>query len=354
MPLPDVVLITGLPAEEATRRIRALEQRGYQGEEAKWFIATYLAEGAGERYDTEQILRARHQANQAKSAPPTADPLSAPATPAPVSPETKPPSAKPVRLPTFPEVTRPAANPLSRSALFAAIQGKDREMLKDCLIASADGWRILFSGEQLNQDDYDTLMQLIFMAKDTPVGEYVTASSHAMLKAMGRDTGGKAHQTLKEEIKRLVSGTLEIENKKYGYMGHLVDDAVQDDVSKNWSYRINPRFSELFNFTHYTLVDLEQRKKLKRKDLARWLQLELASHAAPFARSVEYYREKSGSRASDLFGFRRALRRALDDLKENGDITSWTIDDHDLVHIERTPSSTQNRHIAKKITPPKK
>jgi hypothetical protein len=248
----------------------------------------------------------------------------------------------------FGDETRAAANPLVRSALFAAIQGKDRQLLNDCEIATVEGWKMIFSGEQFNQDDKDTLMQLVFMAKHKPIGDYVTIPAHAILKGLGRDVGGKAHQTLKEEIERLVKGTLKLEGKQHDYIGHLIDDAAQDKTSKYWVFRFNPRFASLFADDSYTLIDWNQRKKLKGKDLARWLQLELATHAAPFARSVDYYREKSGSRAKSLRHFREALRRALNNLKASGDIAEWSIDTADLVTIERTPSASQQKHIIKK------
>ena len=43
-------------------------------------------------------------------------------------------------------------NALARSALFAAIQGKDRQKLWNEKIASAEGVEIFFTGEQFNQD----------------------------------------------------------------------------------------------------------------------------------------------------------------------------------------------------------
>jgi TrfA protein len=248
----------------------------------------------------------------------------------------------------FGDETRAAANPLVRSALFAAIQGKDRQLLNDCEIATVEGWKMIFSGEQFNQDDKDTFMQLVFMTKHKPIGDYVTIPAHAILKGLGRDVGGKAHQTLKEEIERLVKGTLKLEGKQHDYIGHLIDDAAQDKTSKYWVFRFNPRFASLFADDSYTLIDWNQRKKLKGKDLARWLQLELATHAAPFARSVDYYREKSGSRAKSLRHFREALRRALNNLKASGDIAEWLIDTADLVTIERTPSASQQKHIINK------
>jgi len=79
--------------------------------------------------------------------------------------EPEPPSsAKIIQFLLFPESTRPVANDMARSALFSCIQGKDRRFIKDALMATVNGVEIRFTGEQLNQDDHDLLMQLIFMA----------------------------------------------------------------------------------------------------------------------------------------------------------------------------------------------
>jgi hypothetical protein len=69
--------------------------------------------------------------------------------------------AKVIQFPLFPESTRPVSNDMARSALFSCIQGKDRRFIKDALLATVDGVEIRFTGEQLNQDDHDLLMQLI-------------------------------------------------------------------------------------------------------------------------------------------------------------------------------------------------
>jgi len=65
--------------------------------------------------------------------------------------------------------------------------------------------------------------------------------------------------------------------------------------------------------------------------------------------------EWSGSQNKSLAGFRRHLRAALDDLVRSGAIAAWRIDDGDLVHVERTPTASQRRHLARKgqeIAPP--
>jgi hypothetical protein len=257
--------------------------------------------------------------------------------------------AKVIQFPLFPNETRPVSNDMARSALFACVQGKDRQMVKDELLATVNGVEIRFTGETFNQDDHDLLMQLVFMASHKPLGEYTTVPAHAILKALGRNTGGDQHKQLQTGIERLTNGGVKLKGKRLDYIGHLIDAAFQDKKSKYWVYRLSPESKQFFSLHNYTLVDWEQRKKLKGKDLARWVQLYIASHAAPFPVSVEYLHEKSGSQSKNMFHFRAKLRLALKDLEANKDIEAWTIDENDLLHVDRGKAITdsQSRHLTR-------
>ena len=198
--------------------------------------------------------------------------------------EPEPPSsAKIIQFPLFPEATRPVSNDMARSALFSCIQGKDRRFIKDALLATVDGVEIRFTGEQLNQDDHDLLMQLIFMAREKPVGAWVTMPAHTILKALGRQVGGKQHRDLRADIFRLAAGTVSIRiaRDRIEVTGHhLLAKAAQHEDSRYWVYRLDPDLAFLYGGESYTLIDWDKRLNLKGKDLARWLQLYLATHAS--------------------------------------------------------------------------
>lgn len=261
-----------------------------------------------------------------------------------------------LRLPVIPQETRPAVNVICNSALFAAIQGKDRQLLNDAHLDTQDGVEIIFSGQQFNQDDHDVLMQLVYLASQHELGEPITVSAHSLLKALGRGTSGKEHDQLKAEIERLVKGTIKLKTKRFDYIGHLIDDAQQDKETKFWMYRANATLQKFYDVNNYTLIDWESRKALKGKALARWLQLQLASHAHPFPMKVETIRRLSGSRVKALYEFRRMLKSALNDLKANGSITSWQIDENDKAHVDRGDaiSASQQRHLIRNATKPRK
>jgi hypothetical protein len=258
------------------------------------------------------------------------------------------------RLPVFPAAARPVVNDMARSALFAGVQGKDRQRYYDQLLATIEGIEIRFSGEQWNQDDHDLLMQIVHMAAKIPLGAEVLLSGHALLQGLGRATGGSAHAQLRQDMARLVAGTVSLFNRplRMMYIGNLVVEAVQHETSGHWIVLLNPRLWELYGPSTYTLVDWEQRKRLRGKDLARWLHLYLATHAAPFPVKVATLKDLSGSRTAALRTFRQKLRLALTDLQENGDITAWEIDTNDLVHVERGEAATQSQrhHRARRHT----
>src|SRR5215470_11895795 len=245
-----------------------------------------------------------------------------------------PTTAKVIQFPLFPNETRPVSNDMARSALFSCVQGVDRRMLKNAVLATVDGVEITFTGDQFNQDDHDVLMQLIFMAKNKPLGQFMMVSAYAILKGLGRKHGGHDHEQLRQEIKRLTHGGVTVRSKDYEYNGHLIDESLQDQRTRQWIYRFNVNMRMLFGLDNHTLIDWERRKNLKRKDLARWLQLYIATHAKPFPVSVNYVRQKSGSQAAALREFRRMLKRALGELVVNEDIRDWRIErPSDLVYV---------------------
>src|SRR4029434_9149381 len=249
--------------------------------------------------------------------------------------EPKPPSsAQIIQFPLFPEATRPVSNEMARSALFSCVQGKDRRFIKDALLATVAEREIRFDGEQLNQDDHDLLMQMVFMAQNKPLGSWVMVPSYAILQALGRQIGGKQYRELRRAHMRLARAVVvppyairqalgrQIGGKQYRELradilrlaramviirntetkremfGHrLIAKAELDEKTRHWIYRLDPDLRELYGDITHTLIDWDQRLALKGKDLARWLQLYLASHALPFPVKVATLRDLSGSRA---------------------------------------------------------
>jgi TrfA protein len=256
------------------------------------------------------------------------------------------PSAKVYQLPLWPKAAPGAPNPILRSALFPAIQSKDRHFLDKALIASLKGQEIKFTGKQLNQEDLEVWLHVLDLARDHPLGDICHTSAHGLLKALDRSTGNSQHKQLHESMLRLQAHGLEIKAGGFTYFGSLIMDGVKDDTTRHYVIRINPRMAALFG-QGWTQLDTATRRKLRGKPLALWLQAHYATHATPLPYSVGKLNELSGSQTKTLRRFRQALRVALAELQATGAIAGWEIDRGDLVHVHKVPTITQRRRDRK-------
>jgi hypothetical protein len=268
-----------------------------------------------------------------------------------------PPPATILQFPQpFGEHTRAVSNALARGALFAPV--KERQFFRHyVVVGQVDGVTVEYKGEQLNQDDHDMFLQLVKMALHESLGADIRQSINAVLRGLGRSNNQEQRRQAVEQISRLVSGTTRLTGPAMRYEGHLLDDAStpQDQVElprlrRHLAYRLNPRFARLYAESAYTLFDAQERVKLKGRgsELAKWLYLWIIGNAQQYAHKVETIRRMCGSNDKTLFSFRQNLRKALDVLKAAGVIVTWRIDEADLVHIERTPSESQQKHLANK------
>lgn len=293
-------------------------------------------------------------AREAKAEPPTLLPAA--------------PTAKILQFPSpFGEDTRAVSNPLARCALFAAV--KERRFFREYVtVGEIGGVLVEFMGEQLNQDDHDTLLQLVKMALGKPIGADVQQAVNTVLRGLGRRDGQEQRRQLFEQVSRLVRGSVRLTlPRALRYEGHLVDDACtpQDQATlpqhrRHLAYRLNPKLARFFEEDKITLIDWKQRKKLKGRgsELAKWLQLQIESHAEQFSMKVRTIHDRCGSATKDLKHFRVILRQALGLLQDAGIIIAWKIDPRpesepygDLVTIERTPSPAQIKHLTSKQEP---
>jgi hypothetical protein len=251
------------------------------------------------------------------------------------------------QLPLWPEVVRGVPNAFLRSALFG-VSNTRKTYKQRTVIAAVEGYEIRFLGTTFNQTDLDVWEMLLHIARPQPLGAKIEFTAHSLLKKLGRGTGGKDHEQLKEELARLGSGWTEITDteEKKTFAGNFISSFVRDDETDCYSVSFSPEMARLYEAGH-TLIDWEQRQALGRNNLAKWLQGHYSTHAKPHPYKVETLRNLSGS-ATTVKAFKQSLKKALDVLKAVGAIVSWSIDDRDLVHVVRQPSGSQRKHLAKK------
>jgi len=237
-------------------------------------------------------------------------------------------------------------NPVIRSALFPAIQSKHRRLLDRENIAALDGVKILFTGRQWNQQDFDVAVAVFNLARNHPLGTVCHTSAHGLLKKLEWATGNEQHVQLHDTLIRLTN-TFEVIGRRYEFFGAVIDGGIRDKLTKRYKLRLNPEIHILFG-QGWTQIDSDTRRKLRRKPLALWLQAQYASHRDPYPYSVEKLRELSGSQTKALKGFRQNLRQALVELEAAGAIAGWEIDPGDLVRVYKVPTITQRRRKTRK------
>lgn len=253
---------------------------------------------------------------------------------------------KQLMLPLWPEEVRGMPNAVLRGAIFAVSQ--ERHYMKEWTpIAAVDGIEIRAKGERLNQHDLDLWEELLHLQRKAALGARVEFTAHGMLKALGRPVGGSAHARLDNDLGRLLTSATEIRwtATRQSFAGGLVSSYFKDEDSDRYVVTFNADTMQLYSQGH-TWIDPKERKALGRNLIAKWLHGFYSTHAKPFAYSVETLWKLSGS-TSIRKDFRRYLRAALVELEKLGAIDSWKLDADDLVHVKRTPSPSQRKHLAK-------
>jgi hypothetical protein len=257
-------------------------------------------------------------------------------------------AAKVYQFPIWPEPERGVPNELIRSALFAAIQSKDRKPLRAAKVAAQGPYTIEFTGVQLTQAHLDVFEGIMHIARGTLEGNQVRFTAHRLLKLIGRHTGGNEHERLYGMLQELTATSVAIrKGDDKVFWGSLLPKGAGIGELKRREYvlEVSRELIKLFD-RGFSRIEWEQRRALKQKPLACRLQLYFSSHACPYPVKVQFLREQSGGSTRSLRAFKQNLKAALDEIRAVGAIASWRIDDGDLVHVERM--SSQQRQLSQK------
>jgi TrfA protein len=239
------------------------------------------------------------------------------------------------QLPLWPEPKWGAPNAFIRSALFAAIQGKDRQFIREEVLASVSGITVKFTGEQLNQDDMDVWEQIVQFHREQPLGLACTFTAYSLLRELGLSTGLSQHKKLHSTIIRLQACSAEVTHNDRTFFGPLIKSGVKDEITRHYCVELNKDLLRLFGDNQWTALDREQRKLLKRQPLAQALHAFYSSHRTPFPMKVETLKDITGSRNCHAGSFKRQMKTALQELVNIGFLTKFEIVG-DMVTVQRT------------------
>ena len=174
--------------------------------------------------------------------------------------------------------------------MFPATNPKQKEkrtFLKNEDIYFVAGIKIFFTGEQFDQSDLDVYLEILNMAQPFPLGTPVTFSAHALLKALGLPTGGSNHARLHEVLIRLCGGVVDATDHGKRYFGQLLHGGIRDEITQNYTIKINPDFAVLFGFGMFAKIDLATRRALGRNNTAKALQAYYSTHLTPGFHNIE-------------------------------------------------------------------
>ena len=253
-----------------------------------------------------------------------------------------------IQLPMWPEPTRGLPNTIARSSLFnVRFKKTPRVQLKNHVVSALNGINILYTGEELRQDDETILLQLLHLAQSQPLGEPIQFTPYSFLKKIKWTTSGQnQYKRLSECIDRLAGNLVKVtcEKQNIAYKSSLVRKIYNtDDGSGNfvreWTVWLEPEIIKLFSSDSYSRIHWEQRLSL-RKPVAQWLHSFYTGHERPFPMKVSTLMTLSDTAAKTLSSFRTALRRSLDDLVSLGFLENYFIDpDTDLVNVKKAAES---------------
>jgi hypothetical protein len=255
-------------------------------------------------------------------------------------------SAQIIQLPLWQDGKRGSPNSVIRSALFAAIQSKDRSLVKDEIIFSQQGFSVKYSGEKLNQEDMTVWLTLVDLVRQNPLGTECNFTAYGILKHMGLNDGGNQRKRLYEHLKRLAGGLIEIKLNRGAYCGSFVDDFYVDGENDRYRLILNKKLINIFRDNDWTAINWDQRKRLRKKPLASKLHEYYSSHERPLPLTFDFIYRITGSTSKDKYGFKTKVKAALDELVKIDFLASYKIEDGKVV-VERKNSrafpSAKNR-----------
>jgi hypothetical protein len=238
---------------------------------------------------------------------------------------------------------RGVPNPLIRGGLFCSRLSAPRETCKSKNIASLSHTNVIYTGEELRQDDLSVWMSIINKGRNLQLGSPIMFTAYELIKDMKWRIHSESYTRLKDCIERLKATSLKITNKdeKAGYAGSLIRDfafdAMSDEGKPKWQVRLEPTIVKLFINDNTTLIEWEQRRQIgTRAALALWLHTFYSSHKIPIPFTVEKLHELSKSDEKRVSNFKIRLRAALERLIETNFLSSYHFK-NDMVYVCRRP-----------------
>ncbi|WP_318435464.1 plasmid replication initiator TrfA [Photobacterium leiognathi] len=221
-------------------------------------------------------------------------------------------------------------NEFIRGWLFSVCKPNERMKLNDHVVYDSDGVypsSIVFTGEQLCQNDLDVMMMAYHYCRDKRLSDNVEVKISKFCKDLkwliksGKKE--KIYQALtrlsKAKIKGYISRKLTDKNYKIEFEFNLIQNLYFDEVNKSVSFNLNEKM-KFFFLSNVTRIQREDREKLERCKLSKWLHLFFSSHKInnKYKYKVATLKSLCGSKNKDFYSFRQKLGQVCFSLEKYG------------------------------------
>ncbi len=255
-----------------------------------------------------------------------------------------------IMFPQWGDERRAAAAAIFRSALFPPLNFKKaRPFLKKAQIYATKGIEIYFTGEQFDQSDLDVYLELLHIAHEYPFGVECCFTAYGLLKALGRATGKHDHEWLHSVLIRLRGGTVDMTDHEIRYFGGLIEGGLKEEKETRYCVRLNSQMARVFRGDLWASLDIQQRRDLKRSQIAKALHAYYSTHAAPGPHRYETLAGIIGLTDKNPRKVKMKMVTVHELLKEVGFLSDFEAGTDTITpKVNHTPS--QNRHLIRKAT----
>ncbi len=233
-------------------------------------------------------------------------------------------------LPLWPEDQFAAPSSIIRSSLFSVMQRRGgRIYIKNEAIASWKGTEIIYSGEKLDQADFEVFMyacKICSMLKIS-LGELVSFERAPYLREIGRHKSNR--KWLLSVFRRLKGAVISIKIDGITYVISLIQEFMYDGDEYNYAFSLNDKLYILFG-KDYTWIDKKKRMGLK-SNHKKWLHGYISSHKAtpkkPHKIGLEKLHWLCGSKQDFRF-YKRDVKEIMEFFKNGKGWKGWV--DYDI------------------------
>ena len=142
-------------------------------------------------------------------------------------------SAEIIQLPLWSEPKRGTPNSFLRSALFSAIQSKDREFLERVTLASQDGIANQIHWSAVEPGRFNSMGNLVHLAKRAPAWQYLHIYGARHFESVGPNHRRHCSKSgFIKELSALLPVVFEITHEGKTYSGPLIEGSNKDESNQ--------------------------------------------------------------------------------------------------------------------------